>query len=209
MPVPAALLQALVDPAVVDVPARTVLAIDGAGPPGGEPFARALAALYGVTYALKFARKKAARGELKIGPLEGRWAADVPAGHTGRPPPEAWRWRLRLGVPDDVVDAEIDAVVLAVTSKRGGKLEGSTEAGSVWIERVPARRAGVVLHVGPYADEPRSFVKLDAALAAAGLTGEPHHLELYLSDPRRTAPARRRTVLVREVATAARSRSSS
>jgi hypothetical protein len=58
---------------------------------------------------------------------------------------------------------------------------------------------GAFLHVGPYADEPQSFARIDAAIEAAGLRPARSHLELYLSDPRRTAPARLRTVLLREV----------
>jgi hypothetical protein len=56
-----------------------------------------------------------------------------------------------------------------------------------------------VLHIGPYADEPRSFAKIDAVVRAAGLTPRPAHLEIYLNDPRRTKPERIKTVLLREL----------
>jgi hypothetical protein len=59
---------------------------------------------------------------------------------------------------------------------------------------------GRVLHVGPYADEPRSFAKIEAALASAGRTPGFPHLEVYLSDPRRTKPAKLKTVLLLETA---------
>jgi len=58
---------------------------------------------------------------------------------------------------------------------------------------------GRALHVGPYADEPRTFARIDAALATAKRRPARAHLEVYLSDPRRTAPARLRTVLLREL----------
>ncbi len=197
---PAALLDAAPDADVVEVLARTVVAIEGAGPPEGDAFQRSVGALYGAAYGLRFARKKAGRGDFRIGPLEGRWWAEgVPEDLEGPPPRDAWRWRLRLAVPDGVRDAELGAVVRAAVARKGGKLEGSAEAGRVRIERVPAATLGRVLHVGPYADEPRSFALVDAAVRAAGLAPARAHLELYLSDPRRTAPARLETVLLREV----------
>ncbi len=200
LPMPAALLEAAPEPDVVEVPARTVLAIDGAGPPDGDAFQRSVGALYGATYGLKFSRKKAGAGEFKVGPLEGRWWAEgVPEEIEGPPPREAWRWRLRLAVPAGVRAAEVGAVVRAAVSKRGGKLEGSEEARRVRVERIPAATLGRALHVGPYADEPRSFARIAAALGAAGHRPARAHLEIYLSDPRRTAAAKLRTVLLREL----------
>ncbi|HET8540997.1 MAG TPA: GyrI-like domain-containing protein [Anaeromyxobacter sp.] len=198
LPMPAVLLDATEEPDVAEVPARTVLAVDGAGPPDEEPFARSLGALYGAAYGLKFARKKAGRGEFKVQALEGRWWAEGAPG-TLAAPREAWRWRLRLAVPANVRAAEVAEVVRAAVSRKGGKLEGSEEARRVRLERVPKATLGRVLHVGPYADEPRSFARIDAALAAAGLRPAREHLEIYLSDPRRTPAARLRTVLLREV----------
>lgn len=200
LPMPAPLLAATPEPDVVGIPARTVLAIDGAGPPDGGAFQRSVGALYGAAYGLKFARKKGGGGEFKVGPLEGRWWAEgAPEGLEGPPPREAWRWRLRLAVPDGARDAEVEAVVRAAVSRKGGKLEGSEEARRVRVERIPAATVGRVLHVGPYADEPRSFARIAGALAAAGLRPGRAHVEIYLSDPRRTAAARLRTVLLREL----------
>ncbi len=68
LPVPGVLLAATAVPEVVEVPARTAVAIDGAGPPDGPAFPRAVGALYGAAYGLKFARK-AKGADFKIGPL--------------------------------------------------------------------------------------------------------------------------------------------
>jgi hypothetical protein len=200
LPVPEVLLKATTVADVVRVPARTALAIDGAGPPDRPAFQRALGALYGVAYTLKFARKPEGR-DFRIGPLEGRWWAEgegAPEGVVTAPRP-AWRWRLRIGVPRDVREKEVAAVVAAAVAKKGGKLEGSAEARQVVLERVPAARLGRVLHVGPYATEPESFARMDEAVAAAGLRRSRPHLEVYLSDPRRTKPEKLRTVLLGEL----------
>jgi hypothetical protein len=199
MPMPEALLDATVEPDLVDVPARTVLEIEGGGAPGDAAFQAALAAVYGATYTLKFARKFAGRDTFRVGALEGRWTAETTQTH-GRPPPSTWRWQLRLGVPDDVEEAELEATILAATTKKGGKLAGSAAAKHVHLRRLPAARLGRVLHVGPYADEPASFARLDARLAREGLAPGRAHLEVYLGDPRRVAPAKLRTVLLREIA---------
>ena len=193
LPVPPALLDATVDPEVVEVPARTV-----AGPPDSAAFGLTLGALYGAAYGLKFARKRTG-STFRIGPLEGRWWAEgAPA--VGRAPPEAWKWRLRLGVPADVSEGELADVIRAATTRKGGKLEGSAEAVRVRLERIAPAKLGRILHHGPYADEPRSFASLDAEVDVAGLRPARSHLEVYLSDPRRTAPERLRTVLLRELA---------
>jgi len=198
LPVPPALLDATVDPEVVEVPARTVVAIDGAGPPDSAAFGLSLGALYGAVYGLKFARKRTG-STFRIGPLEGRWWAEgAPA--VGRAPPEAWKWRLRLGVPADVSEGELADVIRAATTRKGGKLEGSAEAVRVRLERIAPAKLGRILHHGPYAAEPRSFASLDAEVDVAGLRPARSHLEVYLSDPRRTAPERLRTVLLRELA---------
>jgi hypothetical protein len=196
--VPAVLLDATTTPDVVDVPARSAIAIDGAGPPDEPGFDRAVAALYGVAYGLKFARKPGGR-DFKVGPLEGRWWAEGAPEGVRQAPRDTWRWRLRIAVPDDVVEADVAAVVRAAVAKKGGKLEASAEALRVALERIPAARAGRILHVGPYATEPASFARMGEALAAAGLRRAHPHVEVYLSDPRRSKPEKLKTVLLGDV----------
>lgn len=199
LPMPEALYRGRPEADVVEVPARTALSIDGAGGPEQEAFGRSLGALYGVAYTLKFSRKGRGR-TFRIGPLEGRWWAEGAGNRFGVAPRETWRWRLRIAVPGDVTAAEVAGAIGTATGRKGGKLEGSADAARVALERIPAEAMGRVLHVGPYADEPASFEKIRAALAAAGRTGGMAHLEVYLSDPRRTRPEKLRTVLLRELA---------
>jgi len=197
-PVPAVLRKATTTPDVVEVPARSAVAILGAGPPDDPRFERALGALYGVAYGLKFARKPGGR-DFKIGPLEGRWWAEGAPERDLQAPRHTWRWRLRIAVPDDIADADVAAVVRAAMAKKGGKLEGSEEALRVALERIPPARVGRILHVGPYADEPASFARMEETLAAAGLRRARPHVEIYLSDPRRSKPEKLKTVLLGEI----------
>jgi hypothetical protein len=198
---PEVLFKAKPEADVVEVPARTVLAIDGTGGPDGEAFGRSIGALYGVSYTLKFSRKPAGK-DFKIGPLEGRWWAEgaTQESSLATAPRETWRWRLRMAVPDDVTEAELGGVILTATTKKGGKLAGSADAARVALERIPAATMGRILHVGPYADEPASFEKIRALLSASGRSGANAHLEIYLSDPGRTKPEKLKTVLLLELA---------
>lgn len=197
-PVPAVLLEATTTPDIVEVPARSAVAIDGAGPPDEPDFERAVAALYGVAYGLKFARKASGR-DFKVGPLEGRWWAEGAPEGVLQAPRDTWRWRMRIALPDDVVEAEVATVVGAAVAKKGGKLEASPEALRVALERIPGARVGRILHVGPYSTEPASFARMGEALAAAGLRRAHPHVEVYLSDPRRSKPEKLRTVLLGDI----------
>jgi hypothetical protein len=194
--VPDELMRAKRAADIVSVPKRRCLAFDGAGSPQGPDFQAAVPALFRVAYALKFARKKTGGSDFKVGPLEGHWAAAGKAPSRGRPPAEQWRWRLRIGVPADVTKTEIAALKKVLADK---KREGAADLAGVYLEAVPAQRLGRVLHVGPYADEPRSLATVDAAVRGAGLTAARTHIEVYVKDPRRVRPAALQTVLLREL----------
>jgi hypothetical protein len=199
-PVPRELLTAKRTADVVAVPKRRCIAIDGAGSPHDPRFQDAIESLFGVAYALKFARKKSGKSDFKMGPLESHWSADVPPGSTRRPPPEQWRWRVRIGVPPEVTKDDVDRIKRQVISKKGGKLQASAVVPHVFLESIPAQRLGRVLHVGSYGDEAASFALISTALDRAGLTPALTHIEVYRNDPRRTRPAALETVLLRELA---------
>ena len=200
VPTPSALTKGRTKPELTDVPGRTVISLQGAGSPADPGFAASVGALYGVAYGLRFSRKAAGRPVFKVGPLEGEWRAAgdlLPGGHL--PAPDQWRWILRIAVPEDVTEDEVAAVVEAVTTKRKGRLEGSPQARRIELTPVDGARFARVLHVGPYATEPASFEKIEALLAEKGLQREPWHIEVYLSDPGRTAPEKLKTVLLAKV----------
>jgi len=201
VPMPDLLLNATEGADIVTIPERRVLAIDGAGGPEQEAFQLAMGALYGVAYTLKFSRKKlSAAQDFKIGPVEGRWSADLEGAEYMRAPRERWRWQLRIAVPADVTADDVAVAVHGATTRKNGKLFGSAEAAQVRLEVVPAQQVGRALHVGPYSEEDRTFTEIQAVIAEAGLRPAFTHLEVYLNDPRRTAPDELATVLLRELA---------
>jgi hypothetical protein len=197
----AILVKAAQKPDIVELPERMALAVDGSGPPSSDAFSRSLAALYGIAYGVKFARKASGQGTpFKVAPLEGQWSAAGWTDPKAMPPPERWTWRLRIAIPPDVSPEEVKRIAAMVVARKGGKLEGSHEARQVFLETIPAVRCGRILHVGPYADEPRSFAAMQELLDREGVRARHGHIEIYLSDPRRTVPGKLKTVLFKAIA---------
>ncbi len=106
---------------------------------------------------------------------------------------------MQMCVPPDMTEEELEGAVGAATTKRGGKLEGSEEAQRIELLTIEPASFARVLHVGPYSTEPESFAKIDQFLLEHGLAREPWHVEVYLSDPSRSAPEKLKTVLLVKV----------
>lgn len=200
VPMPRELWDAKTTPDIVTVPARTTLELEGQGAPEGEAFQQSIAAIYGVAYALKFARKKAGRRDFKIGPLAARWWTNEAGRHLLDAPREAWRWELRIAVPNDMRAAEVARAIADATAKKGGKLEENPQVAKLALATVPSERFGRVLHIGPYAKEGDSFARIIETVEGAGLKPGHAHVEVYLSDPRRTKPEKLKTELLLELA---------
>ena len=173
----------------IDVPTLTFVKVDGAGDPNTIPAYRtAIEWLYAVSYALKFAAKSLGK-DYVVPPLEGLWWADDPADFVARRK-DRWRWTMMIMAPDVIDRPMFDAAV----AKAGRKL-GPPPA-TLRLEPLAEGRSLQIQHVGSYDDEGPTLARLHGeVMPAEGLTfAGPHH-EIYLGDPRRTAPARLRTIL--------------
>jgi hypothetical protein len=184
-------------PELVELPAAKFIAVDGAGAPEQAEFQAAIAALYGVAYAMRFAHKQAGGSDYKVPPLEALWWAGGPKHEFDfqRTPRTEWRWKAMIRVPDDVTTLDVDAARRAVIARRG---DGAVSR--VALERFTEGRAVQMLHVGPYATEPASLAKMHALMQASRLAARGYHHEIYLGDPRRAKPQRLRTILRQAVA---------
>lgn len=176
----------------LELPPRRCVMIDGEGPAGPEPFSPRMPGLYGTAYTLRFALK--ARGVVtRVGPLEGLWwttdgSTDLDAilaSDRG-----TWRWTLLIALPDEADDAELDRAVAAGRAKLAPDF-----ADDLRLETFDEGRVAQLLHVGPYAAERASIERLHAAVADAGLQLRGRHHEVYLGNPRTSAPERLRTIL--------------
>jgi len=187
---------ATTDPAAVrfvHIAPRRLFAIDGTGVPGGPAFQDAIAALYPVAYALHFALRR--RGvDARIGALEGLWwqPADLaPGTHQPRAAdPGPWPWTLLIGVPVEATEAEVDAAIAAARRKH--------PTPALDRLRVLTYREGdcaEIIHLGPYSAEGPTIEHLHEAIRTADRVPCGRHHEIYLGDPRRSAPERLRTVI--------------
>lgn len=185
---------------ILDVPVTRYLMIDGAGDPNVSPeYAAALAALYPVAYALKFASRRELERDYVVPPLEGLWWADDMDSFTNRRDKSQWRWTMMLMAPDWITERMFEAALAAVRAKGAPGL-----LGGVRLESLAEGRCVQTLHVGPFDDEGPVLERLHREFVSAhGLRLTGKHHEIYLSDPRRTAPEKLRTILRQPVALAA------
>jgi len=177
-------------PVRLTVPPLAYLMVEGEGDPNTAPeYADAVGTLYGVSYGLRFMAKVAGTEPWRVMPLEGLWWADDMSAFSVERKGD-WRWTMMIAQPPVVTSAMVtDAVAAAV---RKGKAPASD-----WLRFgvVEEGDAVQVMHHGPYADEGPTVAALHAFIGEAGLALRGTHHEVYLSDPRRAAPEKMRTII--------------
>jgi len=162
----------------------TFLAADGRGEPGGDSYQRTIEALYGVAYTMKFSLKGAGVLDFKVPHLECLWYSDP-----NDTPLSEWEWRLLIRVPDRVSAAHLTDAQQRLHEKKG--TDASVVRRLTWEEG----RAIQVLHIGPYDRVTTSYGKVWEYAREHGLEVEGIGHEVYLSDPRRTAPEKLKTIV--------------
>jgi len=183
---------------VLEVPPARYLMVNGHGDPNTSPaFGAAVATLYPVAYALKFAARE--RGlHYVVPPLEGLWWAADMAAFTSARDKTRWDWTLMLLVPDpvpaDLVPEVVETVRRTKAPPRIDELRVGTLEEGTCVQ---------TLHVGSFDDEGPVLAHLhEEFLPAHGLVPSGTHHEIYLSDFRRVPPGRRRTILRQPVSRA-------
>lgn len=179
-------------PQVVDVPDLQYLMIDGHGDPNTSVYADAVAALYPLAYALKSAARAELGRDHVVMPLEGLWwAQDMDAFTTARDK-SRWDWTLLILQPDWITAGMVDDAV----GRLGSGRRRPERLADVRLETLSEGRCVQALHVGAYDDEAGLLRRIhEEFLPGRGLVPAGRHHEIYLSDPRRVEPARRRTIL--------------
>lgn len=172
-------------PALVKCEGAVYLAIEGIGGPGGEAFSDAVGALYGVAFTVKMRRKFDSGLDYAIGKLEALWPCDI-----FNTPKSEWRWRLMIRTPEFVAKAEIaEAAGLQITRGKSPLVR------KVELYRLTEGQCVQALHTGPYDTECDTVAKMEAFARKKGMRLRGEHHEIYLSDPRRVAPEKLRTIL--------------
>jgi hypothetical protein len=167
-------------PVLLDVSPAQYLSIEGTGDPGGEEFQAAIGALYNVAYTIKMASKLAGR-DYGVCKLEGLYTGIGPGN---------WRWRLMIRTPGFITAKELESAKAALKAK-----SKPSEVQQIKLEKLREGKCIQMLHVGPYDDEQRTIAQMTRFAEENGLKCNGAHHEIYLSDPRRVAPERLRTIL--------------
>lgn len=185
-------------PEIVEVPAANYIAVRGKGDPNEEngAYQQAIGVLYAVAYTLKMSYKTDYKIEgffdYVVPPLEGFWWQEGVEGvDYGRKDTFCWISVLRL--PDFITCKDFDWAVETASKKK--KLDCSSAEFLTITEGICVQ----MLHLGPFDEEPATVARMDAFLAEQGyendMTDSRLHHEIYLSDPRKTPPEKRKTVI--------------
>lgn len=175
---------------IVDVPPLQVVALDGAGDPNtADAYQVGVAWLYAVSYAMKFAAKAELGRDYVVGPLEALWWSGDMSSFLTRQKSE-WNWTIMIVQPDFVTAALFSRAV-----DKAGKKLGAPPA-SLRLETFHEGLSVQTLHVGSYDDEAPTIARLHQEFVPANRLEETgHHHEIYLSDPRKVAPEKLKTIL--------------
>lgn len=182
-------------PSIVDVPAMKFLAVEGSGDPNtSRSYADAIELLYGLSYFIKMNNKTIL--EYVVAPLEGFWETSDEFRGGGAPIPDKNKlvWTAVIRQPDFVTDEVVVAAKMAIAKKKPN-LDVSRANLITFAEGLCVQ----ALHIGPYDSEPATVGKLEKFAQEEGyaidINSVRKHHEIYLSDPRRVAPEKLKTVL--------------
>lgn len=185
-------------PEIVTVPKANYIAVRGEGDPNeeGGAYQAAIGVLYSVAYTLKMSYKTDHKidgfFEYVVPPLEGFWWQDGIAG-VDYSKKSAFHWISAIRLPDFVTEADLAWAVDTASKKK------HIDCSSAEFLTVEEGLCVQILHVGSYDDEPATVAVMDAFLAENGyvndLSDTRLHHEIYLSDARKTAPEKLKTVI--------------
>lgn len=185
-------------PEIVNVPKANYIAVRGKGDPNeeGGMYQKALGVLYAVAYTLKMSYKTAYQiegfFEYVVPPLEGFWWQDGVDG-VDYSDKASFHWISVIRLPDFITEKDVEWAVQTASQKK--KMDCSPAEFLTVDEGLCVQ----IMHIGAYDDEPATVAVMDAFLRENGyandLGRERLHHEIYLSDARKTAPEKRKTVI--------------
>jgi hypothetical protein len=185
-------------PEVIDIPEFKFITIEGEGNPNDSVFTDYIGALYSLAYTIKMMPKKMDRQpkgyfDFTVYPLEGVWDINdkAKANFKGRINKDDLVYKLMIRQPDFVSENFYSEMLeVAKEKKKNPLLE------QINFERLSEGRCVQMLHLGPFEDEPASFEIMEDFAKSEGVVRlSKIHREIYLSDYRKVAPEKLKTVL--------------
>jgi hypothetical protein len=185
-------------PEIVEVPKANYIAVRGTGDPNeeGGAYKQAIGLLYAVAYTLKMSYKTdhkiAGFFEYVVPPLEGFWWQEGVDG-INYADKAAFKWISVIRLPDFITREDFDWAVETASKKK--KLDCSSAEFFTIEEGLCVQ----IMHIGSFDSEPESVALMDKYLAENGcendLSESRLHHEIYLSDVRKSAPEKWKTVI--------------
>lgn len=186
-------------PSVIEVPEMVFIAVDGQGNPNTSPeYKAALEILYGFSYGIKMSKMSGIQPEgyfdFVVPPLEGLWWFKDGGVVTDIADKDNFCWTSMIRQPDFVTDEVFEATKLTLAKKKPD-LNLSKARLMHFAEGLCAQ----IMHIGTYDDEPTTIDVLEKFITEAGyvpdFTNMRRHHEIYLGDPRKTAPENLKTII--------------
>lgn len=186
------------EPSIVRVPGMNYIAVRGKGDPNAEDgeYSRAIGLLYGIAFTIRMSGKGGRRIEgffdYVVPPLEGFWWQEGVEG-VDYARKEDFRWISAIRLPDFVTRADFDWAVGEAARKKKADFSGA--------EFMTCDEGLCVqcMHIGPYDDEPATVERMHRFMEEQGyaldISDRRLHHEIYLSDARKVAPEKRKTVI--------------
>ena len=185
-------------PGIIEVPPITYVAVRGSGDPNEEDgaYQRAISVLYAISYTIKMSKKGVRQidgyVDFVVPPLEGFWWQEGIEG-ADYAHKETFNWTAVIRLPDFVTREVFDWAVQEATRKK--KIDCSIAE----YLQVDEGLCVQCLHVGSYDDEPATVEAMDAFARERGyvidLSQDRRHHEIYLSDARKVAPEKLKTII--------------
>lgn len=176
---------------IVDVPRMNFLMIDGAGDPNiSQEFQEAIEALFSVSYTLKFMiKKRDLEIDYGVMPLEGLWWADDMLQFSVEDKSN-WKWTLMIMQPEYVIAEGVAEAIEQVTKKKG-----LPALPKLRFEAFTEGKVAQIMHIGPFSEEGPTVDRVHQFIEENGCKRSGKHHEIYLSDFRRTAPEKLKTII--------------
>lgn len=182
-------------PIEIEVPPIRYFMMDGKGEPLGESYQNAMSVLYSLTFTVKMSKMGSWQPEgyvdYVLPPLEGLWDVDPTDVTKTR---DDWTWTSMIRQPDFVTE-EVFQWALEQAKRKNPKTNYDGVRLQVWQEGLCVQ----AMHIGPYSEEPTTVAAIYEYMKQNSLapdyTEERRHHEIYMSDPRKSKPENRRTVL--------------
>ncbi len=179
-------------PEIIEIPEFQFLMVNGTDArPESEGFQNAITTLFSVSYPAKFMSKKELDRDYTVMPLEGLWwADDMNAFKNGEK--EKWHWTLMIRQPDFITQDIVNRALKKAKEKK------NISEDKLKLSKYKEGLSAQIMHIGPFSKEKPNIMLLHELIKSEGgrFSGQKQkHHEIYLSDFRKAAPEKMRTIL--------------